>query len=224
MASNLQKLCQTVPPPSSLLPKMIVFDLDDCLWTPEVFTLPSPPSIPVRGDLNPSTSSSAPHRQNPKSSPAEEGIIGMRCAGGGPTVHLFPGARATLRELVLNSHYADVTVALASSSLEPDYSHMCLDIEIVPGMSLMDVVSYAQIGRTGRLSPRKTSHFGLLREESGFSFEEMLFFDDCNWGDHVADLENALGVVGQRTPRGLQLSEFYEGLEKYRIRAQERPL
>ena len=32
---------------------MIVFDLDDCLWSPEMYTLYAKPSLPVEGDLNP---------------------------------------------------------------------------------------------------------------------------------------------------------------------------
>ena len=30
-----------------------VFDLDDCLWSPEMYTLYAKPSLPVEGDLNP---------------------------------------------------------------------------------------------------------------------------------------------------------------------------
>ena len=35
------------------VPTMIVFDLDDCLWSPEMYTLYSKPSLPIQGDLNP---------------------------------------------------------------------------------------------------------------------------------------------------------------------------
>lgn len=45
---------------------------------------------------------------------------------------------------------------------------------------------------------------------------------DCNWGDHCADVTANFGVVSQRTPRGMQLSEFYQGLEKYRKEAMAR--
>jgi len=47
-------------------------------------------------------------------------------------------------------------------------------------------------------------------------------FSDCNWGDHVGDLEDNFGVVGQRTPRGMQLDEFVQGIEKYRNVAEQR--
>jgi magnesium-dependent phosphatase 1 len=53
----------------------------------------------------------------------------------------------------------------------------------------------------------------------------MLFFDDCNWGDHCAAVANGcrekasgLGPVTVRTPRGLQVADWEEGLEAYRRR------
>lgn len=61
-----------------VLPKMIVFDLDYCLWTPEMYTLNEKPSIPK---LN-----------------TNGLVIGMQVPQG-PTVSLFPGARKVLEHL-----------------------------------------------------------------------------------------------------------------------------
>ena len=36
-----------------------------------------------------------------------------------------------------------------------------------------------------------------------------------NWGDHCARVHKALGVITQKTPHGLQWTEFLQGLEKY---------
>ena len=33
-------------------PALVVWDMDDCLWSPEMFTLSEMPSEAVRGDLN----------------------------------------------------------------------------------------------------------------------------------------------------------------------------
>ena len=135
----------------------------------------------------------------------------------GPTVSLFPGARKALREIALDPKYQGVIIAAASSSEEPTYSHACLNnIEIVPGLTMRDMFTYDEIGRTGHLTSRKTTHFKALHEDSGIPYKEMLFFDDCNWGDHCADITSNFGCVSQRTPRGMQLSEFHQGLEKYR--------
>ena len=199
------------------LPSLIVFDLDDCLWTPEMHELSDLPSVPVEGPLDPN---------NPSTSPL--GTVGLavpsrkkRGGWGGydteeEVVELYPGARLALREIVLNPKYRNVKIGVASSSLEPSYSRACMaGIEIVEGVTMKDAISYAQIGRSGKLTSRKTSHFRLIHEESGVPYEEMLFFDDSNWGDHVGDLNRAFGVVGVRTPNGLKLEEFHEGLRKF---------
>lgn len=190
------------------LPTMIVFDLDDCLWTPEMHTLGYPgPTKPVKGKVE---------------GFAEELVIGMKCPNG-PTVKLFDGARKALIELATDRAYQDIIIAVASSSLEPTYSDACLsNIEVIPGVTMRSMVQFAQIGRTGKLSSRKTTHFKLLHEESGVTYNEMLFFDDCNWGDHVGDVGNVYGVIGCRTPYGLQLSEFYDGLARYNKAAKDR--
>ena len=92
-------------------------------------------------------------------------------------VALYPGARRVLRELATNRRYAGIRVAVASTSLEPSYSRACLaGIEVMPGLTMKDMISHAEIGRTGNLTSRKTSHFRLIHEESGVPYEEMLFF------------------------------------------------
>ena len=91
-----------------------------------------------------------------------------------------------------------------------------------------------------------------MHAESGVPYNEMLFFDDCNWGDHCSgeffcgvtllylhqillnifltfesfshytDVTATFGVVSQRTPRGMQIDEFHAGLEKYKNEAKQR--
>ena len=69
------------------------------------------------------------------------------------------------------------------------------------------------------MTDRKLTHFQALHKESGIPYNEMLFFDDCNWGDHCADVTENFGVVSQRTPHGMELSLFHKGMEKYRKKA-----
>lgn len=209
-----------------LLPKIIVFDLDDCLWTPEMHELSGMPSIPVEGPLDPDDvdGSSPLGTVGMKVPSSRRGRRGGYDWGGlqgeeEEVVELYPGARRVLREIATDPRYADVKVAVASTSLEPSYSRACLEsIEVVEGVTMGDMISYKQIGRDGPyLTSRKTSHFRMIREESGgVPYEGMLFFDDCNWGDHVGDLNREFGVVGVRTPQGLRLEEFHRGLEKFR--------
>ena len=208
---------------SELLPSLIVFDLDDCLWTPEMHELSGMPSVPVEGPLDPRDNNSQLGTVGMKVPSRRRGNKGFDWGGyahdGEEVVELYPGARLVLRELATNPKYARVMIAVASSSLEPSYSRACINgIEIVDGLTMKDMISYSQIGREGQLTSRKTSHFKLIHEQSGIPYDEMLFFDDCNWGDHVGDLQNAFGVTGVRTPQGLQLDEFHHGLEKYKNR------
>mmetsp|Transcript_16028 Transcript_16028/g.34733 ORF Transcript_16028/g.34733 Transcript_16028/m.34733 type:complete len:202 (-) Transcript_16028:296-901(-) len=195
----------------SKLPSLIVFDLDDCLWTPEMHELPGCPEIPVHGDLNPIVGVTTTNGNQQK------GVVGLQVPRYRDTVTLYDGARRVLYELATNPIYKDVHLATASSSLEPSYSYACLDgIEILPRLCLGDMMSYNQIGRTGKLSPDKVTHFRELHEESGVPYNEMLFFDDCNWGDHCQRVTQKFGVVSQRTPHGLQWDEFQKALKKYK--------
>lgn len=221
------------------LPSMIVFDLDDCLWSPEMHELYGMPSVPVSGNLNPddepdnngdnsfpsSTKLARAAKLNTSSSSKlggedsnnDIGVVGLKIPGTSQTVHLFDGARKALREIALDPRYKEVLIAVASSSLEPTYSHACLNhIEIIPGLTMREMLSYDEIGRTGHLTSRKTTHFESLHAKSHVAYDEMLFFDDCNWGDHCADVSESFGVISQRTPNGLTFDEFHEGLEKYR--------
>lgn len=194
------------------LPSMIVFDLDDCLWTPEMHELPGCPEIPVHGELVPSNNGDSSSKQQQ----SQKGVVGLQVPRYRDTVRLFDGARRVLYELATNKAYKDVLLATASSSLEPSYSYACLEgIEILPRLTMGDMMTYNQIGRTGNLSPDKTTHFRELHDESGIPYHEMLFFDDCNWGNNCQRVTSAFGVVSQRTPHGLQWEEFQSALRKF---------
>jgi len=66
-------------------------------------------------------------------------------------------------------------------------------------------------------SPRTRQHtFVNSKKETGILFDEMLFYDDCNWGDNCLVVERGCpGVVTQKTPNGMTEKEFRLGLEKF---------
>lgn len=193
-----------------MLPKLVVFDLDECLYHPEMYTLDTVPQAKdaVMGKLG-----KLDH----------DGVLGVKC--GRETVSLFPGALAVLQAIHAGT-YAGLRIAAASSadtSLACSIGRACLSIlEVVPGVSVRDVFAMGwptsfdgnmQIGRSPPLSDKKhISHFPILKEQCIIEYKDMLFFDDCNWGDNVGTCEKILGVLGIRTPRGLQESEWHEGL------------
>mmetsp|Transcript_17089 Transcript_17089/g.19129 ORF Transcript_17089/g.19129 Transcript_17089/m.19129 type:complete len:129 (+) Transcript_17089:497-883(+) len=103
-------------------------------------------------------------------------------------------------------------------------------LEVVPGVTIWkrimqewNDVDVNQIGRQPPLSSNKAkTHFPRIREMTGIKYDKMLFFDDCNWGDHCGMVANACtesstqkGVVCHRTPHGLQESDWRKGLELY---------
>jgi magnesium-dependent phosphatase 1 len=187
------------------LPRLVVFDLDACVWEPEMYELDATPTKPCHADLG----------------------CGMQVAGlqaGDSTVRLFEGALIALRELHTNPAFENVMLASASSSLVPAWSWACMaGLEIFPGVPVEKAFSYQQIGREGKLSPDKRTHFRELLQDSGIPYEEMLFFDDCGYGDHVGDLYRQIGVIGQRTPNGMTEAEWREGLARFAAERGESP-
>ena len=95
---------------------------------------------------------------------------------------------------------------------------------MVPGVTVKEVLLEGwdderclQIGRSPPLSSNKAqTHFPILREATGVPYDGMLFFDDSNWSDHCRIVEtNCKGVVTQRTPRGMTIQEWENGLKKF---------
>ena len=87
------------------VPKLLIFDLDACLWSPEMFEL----------------------RAAPTSYDAAAG--GVR--GGAEVVRLYPGALTVLRRLITDPALNNIKVAVASSTTEPAWANRCLDVLMV---------------------------------------------------------------------------------------------
>lgn len=216
-------------------PELIVLDLDDCVWHPEMYTLNDMPSTPIIGDLG----------------GRGEGVAGVK--SGMETIRLFPGALKALQECY-DGVYDPSRLAVASSADTPfaaSIAQAALDVlEVVPGVTVRAVLNrgwpdgfddHVKIGRTPPLSSDKSrTHFPLLKEATGVDYDGMLFFDDSagaascgfalslslarptarrpagNWSNHCEIVaRNCPGVVTQRTPRGMQHSEWLSGLKKY---------
>ena len=73
-------------PAAAALPELCVFDLDMCMWDPEMYTISSSPSQAIKGDLG----------------GAGEGVVGA--SNGQQTVKLFPGALLALQVCVQIAH------------------------------------------------------------------------------------------------------------------------
>ena len=172
------------------VPRLIIFDLDACLWSPEMFELDGAPT-------------------------AYDATLGGVKAGT-DVVRLFPGALAVLRTIIADKErFADTRVAVASSTTRPAFAHTCLDELVVDQRTrtkLATLVAFRQIypGSKG------SEHVPELARESGVPYEECLFFDDCTYGDNCADVASkCVGTLAVRTPHGLTEELFERGLSAF---------
>lgn len=203
-------------------PKLCVFDLDACLWDKEMFEMEEIPSMKdrVMGDLN----------------GRGEGVVGVM--SGTEQISLHPGSLLALQEHA-DGMYPGMRVALASSADTPfavRVGRAALSmLEVLPGLTIEQLLlrdwdgrDVNQIGRSPPLSSDKSrSHFPRLKDATGVRFDKMLFFDDCLWGDHCGKVatfckekDTRKGVVTLRTPRGLGVQEWREGIDLYKSRRQ----
>jgi magnesium-dependent phosphatase 1 len=199
----------------SIYPELTVYDMDACLWDQEMYTMSALPDKKVMGDLN----------------GRGEGVIGVM--SGGDKISLHKGSLISLQEHH-DGKYPGMKVALASSADTPFAEKVgraaLRMLEVVPGVTVWDIlmrdwdgVDVNQIGRQPPLSSNKSkTHFPFLREKTGIRYDRMLFFDDCNWGDHCLMVEQNCkeedtrkGPVTVRTPNGLGEREWRLGLKLY---------
>lgn len=107
---------------ATVLPKLVVFDLDDCLWSPEMYTLQE---VPTASRV----------RKTQLGSRLEDiGVTGVY--SGYDVIQLYPYALEVLQDIHMNK-YGDIRIAAASSANTPraveiGRAAMTL-LEIVPG-------------------------------------------------------------------------------------------
>ena len=165
-----------------------------------------------------------------------EGVTGVY--SGRDKISLHKGSLLALQEHA-DHKYPGMKIALASSADTPfaeQVGRATLKLlQVVPGMTVWDLLmrdwdgrDVNQIGRQPPLSSNKAAtHFPILQAMTGIRYDKMLFFDDCNWGDHCGkvaqackDPDSGKSVVTHRTPNGLGEADWIKGLELY-AKAQE---
>jgi magnesium-dependent phosphatase 1 len=203
---------------SSIIPELVVFDLDACLWDQEMYEMPAMPGKTVMGDLN----------------GRGKGVASVM--SGRHKISLHKGSLIALQEHADGKLYPGMKIALASSADTPfaeQIGRATLQLlEVIPGeMTVWDLlmrdwdgVDVNQIGRQPPLlsSNKAKSHFPNLKKATGIRYDKMLFFDDCNWGDHCGmvaaackEPDSGKGVATYRTPYGLREQEWRQGLQTY---------
>ena len=140
------------------LPRMIVFDLDGCLWRPEMYEL-----------LYFSGGKGAPF------TPSEMDPNTLKTVGGEP-VYLLGDVRTVMKELCENPKWKHTRVGISSRTDAPDWARELLSkFKIDPTTVLQDVMdqSLEEISHES-----KVQHFRRLSKSTNISFEEMIFLDN----------------------------------------------
>ena len=130
-------------------PKVVVFDLDGCLWDPEMYMLSWRGGAPFEPDGDAMLSQS------------------------GERVVLLGAAREILRELRTTDDWSATKVAISSRTDEPAWAAELLDKFRVDDMVLGDCFDAREITKES-----KSSHFRRLKEKYSCDYEDMLFFDN----------------------------------------------
>ena len=169
------------------LPKAVVFDLDGCLWSPDMYMLwggGAPFSVRSDGDLNDSR---------------------------GTRVHLLGDVRNILFALHNDPRWEGVVVAVASKTDEPEWAQECMrKFEVGPVGSdvfIKDVMHLEQINKRN-----KQNHLNSISEATGIALSDMIFFDNerGNCLD-VADIDVGVSFV----PYGVTAESWTKALESF---------
>jgi magnesium-dependent phosphatase 1 len=176
------------------IPDLVVFDLDFTMWFPAMDEL---------------------HNEKITKDP----VTGVVTDAIGWQVHFYPEIQAVLSVLKTDPQFRNTKIGVASRTEEIETAKTCL--------GLMDVALKGEDGVEVAKMPlgsiadfvtvfpgSKTTHFKLLKEQSGLAFEDMLFNDDEM--ENVHDV-SALGVVCSYCPDGLTVASWLQGMEDFQL-------
>ena len=174
--------------PASPLPKLVVLDLDNTVWTPELYTL---------------------RRLENYDSVGPPGPVA------GDDVWLLDGAAEALYELASCPLWADTRVAVASRTNKGAWARKLLSTFEIPGCPGRPLDSL-MTGGIQIYPGSKLKHFEALRQQTGIDFEEMLFFDDSADGKYGNCAPVAsLGVLSAHCPDGLTTAVWHSAVSTY---------
>jgi len=169
------------------LPKVVVFDLDGCVWDPEMYELWGSGGAPfkLRSDSNLSDRS-------------------------GTVVRLLGDVKNIMREFKTEEKWSGITIAVASSCDEPSWARECIKkFPVSEDLKLADVFDADNIEIYKRC---KSTHLRNISKQTGVDLKEMIFFD--NQYGNCQDVAK-VGVTSVYTPDGVTRKAFDEGLAKF---------
>ena len=192
------------------LPKCLVFDLDGCVWYPEMY-----------------------HLWGSGGSPFKKREDGDLTDAGGTKVYLMGYVRQLMYELKTDKKWEGTAVAVASCCDEPAWARECLQkFEVGDGVTLKDIVSVEGEPSTGVyhfLPPAfmqcaivcaaieihkgsKSGHLRNISQATGVALEDMVFFD--NERGNCSTVAK-LGVTVCYCPSGVTQEDWENTLSKF---------
>ena len=183
-------------------PKAIIFDLDGCLWKPEMYEL----VWFSKGQGAPFS----PHPEKP----------GALISVAGEPIQLLGDVREVMRELLEDPKWKDCCIGISSRTDEPNWARELLQkftIEELPDpdtdkrpaviQDVFDKSPIIEIAKDG-----KVQHFQRIANTLGISFGDMLFFD--NESGNCREVAR-LGVTVAYCPDGVDRRIWDVALEAF---------
>lgn len=170
------------------VPKVLVFDLDGCLWEPEMYELlygsgGAPFSLRSDGDLKDRS---------------------------GNHIQLIGDVRQIMHELKTDPKWKDTKIAIASKCNEPNWADECLDKFELPDKIKLRSVFHPDLIEV--YFGCKENHLKAIASKSKIDLKDMIFFD--NQMDNCRDVAN-IGVTVSYTPNGVTRQAFDKVLAAY---------
>ncbi len=202
--------------------QLVVFDLDFCVWKPEMYQLRGPPTLTNLKSIEPKL----PRKRKKNSIIQSSTILPKRSTtnrkgmivtdSAGTPITVFDGAAHALSEINQWRKQQDckvkcnVKVAVASCTDEPGYARKCMEWLIVDdGSTLASCFDHIEI-RPGD----KSRHFENLQRITGIPYDQMCFFDDY---DLNIKSVSSLGVKCFHTPQGMTKGIWEEALDSFEL-------
>lgn len=149
------------------IPKAIIFDLDGCIWTPEMYEINF-----FQGGQG------SPFSQDPKDP------LNLLTCGQRP-VKLLGDSRSVFQELYTNGLFRDTKVGISSRTDEPAWARELLTLFPIPlndgdDEDCADYVALTEVfnGPIEIAKDEKVDHFHRISKTCNIAFEDILFFDN----------------------------------------------
>ena len=170
------------------LPGLVVYDLDDTVWFPELYMIAGAPFTKLRGN-------------------AVEDVMG-------DVLRVYSAARRSIAQVYAHDAFRrrGTKIAVASRTHRGKWARELMEMfEVIEdddgGVSLADAAPLVDIA-----SGTKTKHFQRLRERTGVAYADMLFFVNVRVNvDEVA----RMGVRCVHCPGGLSAEAHNRGLRLF---------